>query len=171
MGARHPVIAAVVAMSLCGAGSCANRAETDKLVAVSGLRVQVGHETQGFQGATKPYQVPLDDSLASLRRIPPGTPRFGESAYVTELPTPVEQPSPVYPEAARAHGVSGKVLVHTLVLKDGTVGETWIIQSIPELDEAAARSVQRWRFKPALDVDKTVAVWIAVPVEFPAEPH
>jgi TonB family protein len=62
--------------------------------------------------------------------------------------------------------VSGQVIVEALVLPDGTVGETWIIKSIPELDEAAARAVQHWRFTPALDGDKTTAVWIALPVDF-----
>lgn len=164
MRTKRCVVAAVVALSLCGAASCAQRAVPD--AQTSATRVEVGHETQGFPGATKPFEVPLDDSLASLRAKPPGTPKFGESAYVTHLPEPIERRPPDYPDAARVHGVSGKVIVHTLVLADGTVGETWIIQSIPELDEAAARSVQQWRFAPALDGDKPIAVWVAVPVEF-----
>ena len=171
MRSMHRLAAVLIAVSLLGA-ACARRTETkaEPDVATSEPRIQVGHEIS-FPGSTKPYEVPLDDSLASLRHKPPGTPRFGEYTYITTLPKPVERHAPIYPEAARAKDVVGKVIVHTLVLTDGTVGETWIIQSVPELDEAAAHSVQRWKFTPALDRDKPVAVWVAVPVAFTAEPH
>lgn len=165
MRTSHRLIAVIAAVSLCGVMSCGKRAEKPTPVAVSALRYPVGSEIH-FPGAVKPYRVPLDDSLAARRSKPPGTPRFGQAIYITALPVPVERHAPVYPEILRKAGVSGKVIVHTLVLEDGTVGETWIIQSVPQLDQAAARAVQRWTFTPALDGDKPVAVWVAVPVEF-----
>ncbi len=163
---KHRLFAAIVAAGLLGTASCAQKAVTAADAKPSEPRFQVGSETSGFPGATKPFEVPLDDSLASLRQKPAGTPGFGEAAYITHLPTPSTRQAPDYPAIARKAGVSGTVLVHTLVLADGTVGATWIIRSIPPLDRAAAHSVQRWTFKPALDGDKPVAVWVAVPVEF-----
>lgn len=168
MIARLVMVATVIASSVLGVTSCTKKPESHVPAIARGERSLVGGIAP-FQGASKPFRVPLDDSLAAIRDVPPVAPKFGESVYVTHLPTPVLRREPGYPASALAKGVSGKVLVQALVLTDGTVGETWIIQSIPGLDEAAARAVQRWTFTPALDGDKPVAVWVAVPVEFSAE--
>lgn len=154
MSARPLLIVAVIASSF-GVMSCAQRTDTAASTAVS--------------TGPGPIHVPLDDSLASLRKPTPGLPKYGEYVHVTHLPKPVERFRPVYPDSARAHGVTGTVLLQALVLTDGTVGDTYIVRSIPELDTAAAYSVQRWKFSPALDGDKPVAVWVGVPIKF--DPH
>ena len=74
MPAKHRVLATVVAVIVYGAASCAQR--TTPEAQPSATRVEVGHETKGFPGATEPFQVPLHDSLAALRQKPPGTQRF-----------------------------------------------------------------------------------------------
>ncbi len=61
------------------------------------------------------------------------------------------------------------MVVQALVLKDGTVGGTRVVKSIPLLDEVAVAAVRQWRFKPALSAGKPVAVWVAVPVKFPPD--
>ena len=57
-------------------------------------------------------------------------------------------------------------MVQALVLRDGTVGDTRIVKSIPGLDEAAAAAVGQWRFKPALSKGQPVTVWVGVPIKF-----
>ncbi len=94
-------------------------------------------------------------------------PAPGDYVYVEELPEAITKVPPVYPDAARAAGVKGTVLVQALVGKDGRVAEAKIVKSIPELDEAAVNAVRQWVFKPALSGGKPVAVWVAVPVRFP----
>jgi protein TonB len=93
-------------------------------------------------------------------------PRIGDFVYVEELPEPIERPKPVHPEAARRAGVVGTVTVQALVLRDGSVGDVRVIQSIPMLDQAAVDCVRRWRFKPALAGGQPVAVWVGIPIRF-----
>jgi TonB family protein len=99
--------------------------------------------------------------------VPPSVeerPKLGEYVYVEELPEAVTKVAPVYPEGV--DGVVGTVLVQALVLKDGTVGDTRVVKSVPMLDEAAVACVRQWRFKPAMAKGAAVAVWVAVPVKF-----
>ena len=152
MSAKPLLIVAVIAASSFGATSCAQRDDTATPATAS--------------AGPGPIHMPLDDSLESLRKLTPGLPRFGEFVHVTHLPKPVERSRPVYPDSARSHGVTGTVMLEALVLTDGTVGDTYILRSIPDLDTAAAYAVQRWKFSPALDGDKPVAVWVAVPIKF-----
>ena len=114
-----------------------------------------------------PFPVPGDASPeATLRWKTLNLPKFGDFVYVSELPEAVERVAPEYPKLARDRGVQGIVMIQALVLPDGSVAETWVIHSIPELDTAAARAVQKWRFKPAKTAEGPTAVWIAVPVKF-----
>jgi protein TonB len=93
-------------------------------------------------------------------------PKYGEYVYVDEFPHPLNQVAPQYPDRARELGVSGTVIVQALVGKDGRVEDTKIVNSIPELDDAAQTAVRQWTFKPARVKDDPVAVWVAVPVKF-----
>jgi protein TonB len=88
--------------------------------------------------------------------------------YVEELPAPVSRVSPEYPALAREAGVSGLVVAHLLVGRDGRVLDVRIDErhSILMLDEAAVRAARQWVFKPALANNKPVAVWVAVPFHF-----
>jgi protein TonB len=54
------------------------------------------------------------------------------------------------------------------VLADGRIGEVLVEKSAghPELDEAAANAVRRWRFDPARRGTEAVAMWVLLPVEF-----
>jgi protein TonB len=92
----------------------------------------------------------------------------GPEDYVAfeKEPELVRAPEPEYPEIAREAGVEGTVLVRVLVGEDGFVKEMMIIQSVPMLDEAAAAAAETAIFKPALQKDKPVAVWMVIPIEF-----
>jgi protein TonB len=88
--------------------------------------------------------------------------------YVEELPAPVRRVDPEYPALAREAGVSGRIVAHLLVGRDGRVLDVRIDErhSIPMLDEAALRAARQWAFTPALANGKPVAVWVAVPFNF-----
>jgi protein TonB len=94
------------------------------------------------------------------------TPKFGEFVYTEELPELITKVPTEYPEIARDAGVEGKVVVWALVGKDGRVLETKVTQSIPMLDAAAVKAVKQYVFKPALNNNKPVAVWVAIPLKF-----
>jgi protein TonB len=92
----------------------------------------------------------------------------GPEDYVAfeKEPEMVSPPEPQYPDIAKEAGVEGIVLVRVLVGEDGFVKDVMIIQSVPMLDDAAATAAQRAVFKPALQKDKPVAVWMVIPIEF-----
>jgi protein TonB len=54
------------------------------------------------------------------------------------------------------------------VLSDGRIGDVLIEKTAghPDLDEAAADAVRRWRFEPARRGSEPVAMWVLLPVEF-----
>ena len=77
-------------------------------------------------------------------------------------------PEPAYPEASRARGEHGDILLKVEVLTNGRVGRLEMEKSsgYTRLDEAALRTVKGWRFKPALRGREIVACWVNIPVRF-----
>jgi protein TonB len=78
------------------------------------------------------------------------------------------QVRPTYPVAPRRLGIQGTTLLRVHVLADGRIGDVLVEKSAghPELDEAAADAVRRWRFEPARRGAEAVAMWVLLPVEF-----
>jgi periplasmic protein TonB len=73
---------------------------------------------------------------------------------------------PVYPENAQADGIQGTIILGVVVGEDGTVTETAVLRSIPELDQAAIDAVRQWRFEPTLLNGEPVEVEMSVTVQF-----
>ncbi len=84
---------------------------------------------------------------------------------------PVKEPSnprTVYPELARKRGQEGIARVRCEINAAGIVTNASLAQSSGHrlLDEAALKTVRKWRFKPALSNGQAVAGNVIVPVEF-----
>jgi protein TonB len=147
------------------------------------------HATAGIALPVPDDQVPVEMTIANadqLRTALPGIgtgdaplvieqpapvetlPGFRQYVYVEEMPAPVHSVSPEYPAIAREAGVSGLVVAHLLVGRDGHVLDVRIDEnhSIVMLNEAALRAARQWVFTPALANNKPVAVWVAVPFNF-----
>ena len=84
------------------------------------------------------------------------------------LPQYLRNPAPVYPHLARERGEEGTVVLEVEVLPSGRCGALRILDSSGHamLDEAAARAVRRWQFKPATRWGGAIAVWVEIPVTF-----
>src|SRR5258705_2429661 len=123
-----------------------------------------------FRAAWKPIP-PVGSRLESAPPVivtnpaDPDRPKFGEYVYVEELPEAITKVAPAWPEGSR-ESAGGTVMVQALVMKDGTVGDTKIVGSLPGFDDAAMAAVRQWKFKPAMAKGKPVAVWVAIPVKF-----
>jgi protein TonB len=93
-------------------------------------------------------------------------PREGSARRV--IPRAVEQQHPAYPASARRARIQGTTLLAVLIADDGRVAEIVVKESSghPDLDEAAAHAVRRWRFTPARRGDDPIAMWVELPVEF-----
>lgn len=73
-----------------------------------------------------------------------------------------------YPSALRDAGVGGEILLPVHIDETGTLLEARVAGSsgFDGLDRAALRVSRAFRFSPALNRDRPVAVWIALPVRF-----
>jgi protein TonB len=84
---------------------------------------------------------------------------------------PIAPQPPEYPQPALRGGVQGTVLVRVAVAADGRPTRVDIARSSGsrELDRAAQRAVEGWRFEPALKRGRPVPSVLEVPVEFRAD--
>lgn len=73
---------------------------------------------------------------------------------------------PVYPEAARAKGIGGTVILSVTLDNGGNVVAARALQSIPELDHAAIDAVKQWKYEPMLLNGSPRGVVFTVTVEF-----
>ena len=71
---------------------------------------------------------------------------------------------PVYPQIAKTAHVSGTVVLHAIIAKDGTIQQLEYVSGPPLLMRAAMDAVREWRYKPtllngdAVEVDTTIQV-------------
>lgn len=75
----------------------------------------------------------------------------------------------IYPEMARKAGIECKVYLSVLVGINGSIEQVKILKSTsPNLgfEQAAIDAIQSTKWKPALQRDQPVQVWIAVPIQF-----
>ncbi|HVA72256.1 MAG TPA: energy transducer TonB [Candidatus Limnocylindrales bacterium] len=76
----------------------------------------------------------------------------------------IHKVTPEYPQIARTAHISGTVVLHAIIAKDGTVQELQFISGPPLLMRAAMDAVKQWRYRPtllngqAVKVDTTVTV-------------
>jgi TonB family protein len=73
---------------------------------------------------------------------------------------------PAYPEAAKADGVEGPVVMQALISKYGTVDRLHVIQGDPILRGAASEAVSKWHYRPYTVNGRPVEVATTVKVEF-----
>jgi len=83
-------------------------------------------------------------------------------------PAVTHRPPFEYPEIARMAGIEGTVFVKALIDLDGSVMKTVVVKGSGSeiLDAAAVGYVSEWKLSPALQSNRPVRVWIAVPVRF-----
>lgn len=85
---------------------------------------------------------------------------------VEEKPTLIKQVKPVYPEIARKAGLEGKVYLKFMVGKNGRVGRVQVLKGQEIFRQAAVDAVMQFVFKPAIQNDKPVNVWMQMPITF-----
>lgn len=85
---------------------------------------------------------------------------------LSEKPEVVRQAKPDYPELARKAGIEGRVTVKVLINTKGDVEKVEVVKGHPMLDDAAVESAKQWKFKPGKQRDRTVKVWMNIPIDF-----
>ncbi len=109
---------------------------------------------------------PSDEAVAGTGELASIWPSPDDYIPVEREPVLVTMQAPVYPELARDAHIDGTVLVRVLVGEDGFVHQALLLQSVLGLDDAALTAARTAVFKPALQQERPVAVWIVIPIEF-----
>ncbi len=78
----------------------------------------------------------------------------------------IRQTQPVYPTIAKAAGVSGTVVLHATIAKNGTIRDVQIVSGSPMLQQAALDAVRTWRYKPYKLSNEPVEVETSINVVF-----
>ena len=124
--------------------------------------VSIGQGNIGVVGGTGPL-----GGVGPVIAPPPPKPvtpariRVGGNVQAASL---VRKVQPVYPQIARTAHVSGTVVLHAIIAKDGTIQELQYVTGPPLLMRAAMDAVREWRYKPTLlngepvEVDTTISV-------------
>lgn len=98
-----------------------------------------------------------DDIFAFIPYDEPPEPIGGYAAIARNLR---------YPDIAQRAGIEGTVVVRAQIDVDGRVLQTVVIESLTGCDDAAVEAVRRTRWRPAMQRDQPVRVWVSIPVVF-----
>ena len=78
----------------------------------------------------------------------------------------VQQVQPVYPTPAKLAHISGPVVLHAIIGRDGSIESLQVMSGHPMLVNAALDAVRRWRYKPTLLSGQPVEVETTITVNF-----
>jgi periplasmic protein TonB len=100
--------------------------------------------------------MPPPPKAATPQRI-----RVGGNVAAAKL---VRQVTPLYPPIAKTAHISGTVILHAVIAKDGTIQNLDYVSGPPLLMKNAMDAVRQWRYSPTLlngepvEVDTTISV-------------
>jgi TonB family protein len=114
-----------------------------------------------------PQRPPPDYDVESIADAPTFTP-YTVRPDITNRAEVARALEEAYPRALRDEGVGGTVTVWFLLDETGAVARTLVDQTsgYDALDTAALEVAETIEFTPAMNRDKTVAVWISLPITF-----
>lgn len=85
-----------------------------------------------------------------------------------DQPSYLRNPAPPYPHQARRQGWEGTVVLRVNVQSDGVPASVIIVQSSGHavLDDAALRTLRRWKFSSAKLAGQPVSATVDIPISF-----
>lgn len=81
----------------------------------------------------------------------------------------ISQGRPVYPEEAKAARISGSVVLHVIINKQGVPAEMKVVRGPRELQKSALDAVKQWRWQPYLLNGEPIEVETDITVAFSLE--
>lgn len=113
------------------------------------------------------YRV-VDGTTLQVRVSGPLLAGVGDVTHPTLIPE--SKVEPAYPESMRSAGKEGSVILQVLIDETGRITETEVLKAapddLPELIDSATSAVSQWRYEPAMQGDKPVAVYFTVFIEY-----
>jgi protein TonB len=119
----------------------------------SSLKSQIASMTPESSGAK-----PVEAAMSSIEPV-----SLPESVAWGLLAQPVD---PLYPDAARAGGQRGTVVLQVLIGRDGAVQDAKFLQGSLVFARAAIDAVKQWRFKPYSLNGRAVSVQSVITLNF-----
>jgi TonB family protein len=125
----------------------------------------LGSTTVFCQGTQKDVPQPLEEppALQATENSEQRPIRVGEKIAAAQL---IRQVSPVYPPLAKTAHISGTVLLHAIIGKDGTVENLQYVSGPPLLMESAMEAVRQWQYKPTLLLGEPVVAETTISVVY-----
>jgi TonB family protein len=121
------------------------------------------------KGILESYRNPLP-ATGSLGqpKVSMKSPSLSDGEILFVQPQYAENPKPIYPQEARRKGYEGEVILRVEVLPNGRVGQIEVKNSSGHelLDRSAFATVKQWKFVPAKKGEKTIPLWVNIPVKF-----
>jgi TonB family protein len=140
--------------------------------------LEPGHDasqvvTLGIAAVTDEVDVVAEGKVKPL--TPPGSPgkparlRVGGEVEAAKRTNLVH---PIYPEAARAAGIHGTVILHAVIGMNGTPLSLRVMnhEIDPDLARAAVEAVSQWRYQPTLLNGDPIEVDTTIMVNFTLQP-
>jgi protein TonB len=93
-------------------------------------------------------------------------PDADEFVPVEQMPVIIQRIVPEYPSLARKANVEGKVVIRAMVDENGNVTRAMIVEGDDIFNQAALDAIYKTKFKPAINGNRAVKVWITYPVIF-----
>ena len=119
----------------------------------SSLRSQLASTTPEASGAK-----PVEAAMSSIEPV---------NLPASALPVFAAQPAePVYPDAAKAGGQRGSVVLQVLIGRDGAVQDAKFMQGSLVFARAAIDAVRQWQFKPYTLNGRAVSVQSTITLNF-----
>ena len=106
------------------------------------------------------------DITQPLEQLDNDEPAIDEFVAVEQLPVIIHRAVPEYPSLARKANIEGKVVIKALVDENGIVTKAVIIEGDEIFNQAALDAIYSTKFKPAINGNLSVKVWITYPFIF-----
>ncbi len=140
-----------------------NSSEFRKQIAdITAQRVALQAETARILAETRPMRIAAITQPGSTAQTQEaGATRVSSAVMAGQI---VSKVAPIYPPDAKAARISGAVVLHAIIGKDGTVAALDVVSGPRELQTSALDAVRQWVYKPYLlngeptEVETTVTV-------------
>lgn len=105
----------------------------------------------------------------AAKLAPAASAQDGATRDRVTLPVPIHQERAAYTPEAMAAKIEGTVLLESVVLSDGSVGDITVIRSLDKefgLDQQAIDALKRWTWKPGMKDGKPAPVTVTIEITF-----
>ena len=90
-----------------------------------------------------------------------------DSALGLVAPVPIFKAEPEYPDDLLSNHEEGDVTVKVWLTRLGNIKKAYIISSTDaRLKQPALKAAMCWKFRPAMEDSRPVAVWVTIPFRF-----